>query len=181
MHMHKIILLCWAVTAIATAQPVLTEKTNPPTSDDSKRDNDSVASVYAVNGQFERVMVVRLKHQTDILAALETIVKKEKIANAAILSGIGSVTDYHVHSVGNRTFPTLNIFMKDTASSADIVNLNGYIIDRRVHAHISLCHADKAFGGHLEAGTKVFTFAVITIGVFQDGIDLSLVDKTNYR
>jgi hypothetical protein len=35
--------------------------------------------------------------------------------------------------------------------------------------------------GHLEAGTSVFTFAVATVGVFKDGIDLSRVDDKNYR
>jgi hypothetical protein len=34
---------------------------------------------------------------------------------------------------------------------------------------------------HLEAGTSVFTFAVVTVGVFKDGIDLSRVDDKNYR
>jgi predicted DNA-binding protein with PD1-like motif len=168
-------------TTIASAQPILTEKTMPANPGDLKQDNDSIPDVYAINGQFERVVVLRMKHQTDILAGLERIVKKEKINNASILSAIGSVTDYDIHSVGNRSFPTSNIFLKDTTSSADIINLNGYIIDGRIHAHISLSRADKAFGGHLEPGTKVFTFAVITLGVFQKGIDLRFVDKTDYR
>ena len=34
---------------------------------------------------------------------------------------------------------------------------------------------------HLEAGTGVFTFAVVTVGVFKDGIDLNRVDDKNYR
>ncbi len=165
----------------AFAQPVLTEKSMPAVPGDVKQNNDSVPDAYAIEGQFERVLVIRMKHQTDILAGLESIVKKEKITNAAILSAIGSVTDYTIHSVGNRTFPTSNIFVQDTTSSADILNLNGYVIGGRIHAHISLSRADKAFGGHLESGTKVFTFAVITLGVFQKGIDLGLVDKANYR
>jgi predicted DNA-binding protein with PD1-like motif len=59
--------------------------------------------------------------------------------------------------------------------------MNGYVIDGRVHAHITFADADKAFGGHLEPGTSVFTFAVVTVGVFKDGIDLSRVDDKNYR
>jgi hypothetical protein len=34
---------------------------------------------------------------------------------------------------------------------------------------------------HLEAGTSVFTFAVVTVGVFKDGIDLKGVDDKNHR
>jgi hypothetical protein len=40
---------------------------------------------------------------------------------------------------------------------------------------------DKAFGGHLEPGTTVFTFAIVTIGVLDDNIDLSKVDDWTYR
>jgi predicted DNA-binding protein with PD1-like motif len=181
MQFPKIAFLLLTITALSSAQPILTEKISPPNPDDSKQNSDSIPDVYAIDGKFDRVLVLRMKHQSDILACLENIIKKEKIVNAVILSGIGSVTDYNVHTVGNRTFPTANIFLKDTTSSADIVNLSGYIIDGRVHAHISLTRAEKAFGGHLEAGTKVFTFAIITVGIFQNGIDLRLVDKANYR
>ncbi len=59
--------------------------------------------------------------------------------------------------------------------------MNGYIIDGRVHAHITFTDADKAFGGHLEPGTKVFTFAIVTVGVLEDGTDLSRIDDKSYR
>jgi hypothetical protein len=41
--------------------------------------------------------------------------------------------------------------------------------------------ADKAFGGHLEPGTTVFRFPIVTVGVLKDGIDLSRVDDNTYR
>jgi predicted DNA-binding protein with PD1-like motif len=53
------------------------------------------------------------------------------------------------------------------------------VIDGRVHAHLTMANPDHAFGGHLEPGTNVFTFAIVTLGVF-DG-DLSRVDDKNYR
>jgi len=59
--------------------------------------------------------------------------------------------------------------------------MNGYIIDGRVHAHVTLTNEDGAFGGHLEEGTTIFTFAIVTIGIFKDGIDLSRVDDKTYR
>jgi predicted DNA-binding protein with PD1-like motif len=177
----KPLFLLLTFTTIAYSQPILTEKTSPASSSDAKPNSSAVPEVYTINGQFKRVAVVRLKNQTDILAGLESIVKEQKIHNAVILTGIGSVTDYHIHTVGSRSFPTRNIFVKDTTTSADIVNLNGYIIDGRVHAHISLAYADKAIGGHLEPGTKVYTFAIVTIGIFKDGIDLRRVDDKDFR
>jgi predicted DNA-binding protein with PD1-like motif len=50
----------------------------------------------------------------------------------------------------------------------------------RVHAHITLANADKAFGGHLEPDTTVFTFAVVT-GVLDDGLGLTKIDDWTYR
>lgn len=59
--------------------------------------------------------------------------------------------------------------------------MNGYIIDGRIHAHMTLANPDKAFGGHLEPGTTVFTFAVVTLGVLNDSTDLRRVDDKTYR
>jgi hypothetical protein len=44
-----------------------------------------------------------------------------------------------------------------------------------------LANPDRAFGGHLEAGTSVFTFAVVTLGVFKDGMELNRLDDKKYR
>ena len=135
----------------------------------------------SVTGQFERIVILRFKHETDLLAGLERMVKQEKILNAAILAGTGSVRNYHFHVVSNRTFPSTNIFVRDTTAPADIVSMNGYVIDGRVHTHISMTDSNKAFGGHLERGTNVFTFAIVTMGVFKEGVDLSRIDDKTYR
>ena len=98
-----------------------------------------------------------------------------------ILAGAGSVRNYQVHQVSNRDFPSKNMFVKDPTAPADLIGMNGYIINGAIHAHITLANPDKAFGGHLEPGTNVFTFAIVTIGVLNDSIDLSRVDDKTYR
>jgi predicted DNA-binding protein with PD1-like motif len=144
-------------------------------------DSQAVPPVYAISGQFERIVVLRFKYETDLLAGLENMVAKQKIRNAVILAGTGSVRNYHFHVVTNRTFPSTNVFVKDTTTPADIAGMNGYVIDGRVHAHITLTDAAKAFGGHLEPGTNVFTFAIVTLGLFKEGIDLRRIDDKTYR
>jgi hypothetical protein len=140
-----------------------------------------VPDVYAIRGQFDRVLVLRFKYEADLLAGLEKMVIEEKIRNAVILAGVGSVKGYQIHSVSNRTFPSKNIYIKDPTAPADIASMNGYIVDGKIHAHVTLTDPDKAFGGHLEAGTTVFTFAVVTVGVFADGVDLRRIDDKTYR
>jgi predicted DNA-binding protein with PD1-like motif len=109
------------------------------------------------------------------------MVKQQKISNAIILSGFGSVRGYQVHQVSNRTLPSKNMFVKNPTEPADILGMSGYISQGVMHPHITLATPDRAFGGHLEPGTTVFTFAVVTIGVLKDGVDLSRLDDKSYR
>lgn len=168
--------------AFAMGQETRTEIFKPTTPhDDSKANSAKVPDAYAISGQFERIVVIRLKFQADLLAGMEKMVKEQKIKNAVILSGIGSVRNYHIHSVSNRDFPSKNIFIKDASLPADIVSINGYVIDGRLHPHMTLATGEKAFGGHIEPGNSVFTFAIVTLGVFGDGVDLSKVDDKTFR
>jgi predicted DNA-binding protein with PD1-like motif len=73
------------------------------------------------------------------------------------------------------------MFVKDPTAPADLIGMNGYVIDGKIHAHITLANPEKAFGGHLEPGTSVFTFAIVTLGVLDDSVDLSKVDDKTYR
>lgn len=168
--------------AFAMGQVTRTEIVKPTTPlDDSKANSASVPDAYAVSGNFERIVVIRLKFQADLLAGMEKMVKEQKIKNAVILSGIGSLRNYHIHSVSNRDFPSKNIFIKDPSAPVDIISMNGYVIDGRIHSHMTLTTGEKAFGGHVEPGNSVFTFAIVTLGVFGDGMDLSKVDDKTFR
>ena len=179
----KPLLVTLACGLALAAQQSRHEITNPSPNpaDDAKGLSDKVPDVYAIPSQFERVIVLRFKFDTDILAGLQKMVKQEKISNAIILSAFGSVRGYQVHQVSNRTLPSKNMFVKDPTGPADIVGMSGYISKGVMHPHITLATPDKAFGGHLESGTIVFTFAVVTIGVLPDSADLSHLDDKSYR
>ena len=176
----KLAALTFLCAGLALGQQTRKEITNATTpSEDAKANSASVPDVYAITGKFDRVVVLRFKYQADLLAGIEKMVKEQKIRNAVILAGAGSVRNYQVHTVSNRTFPSKDTFIEDPSAPADIVSMNGYVIDGRVHAHMTLANPNHAFGGHLEPGTNVFTFAIVTLGVF-DG-DLSRVDDKTYR
>ena len=179
----KTLILMFSIAVVLSAQETRREIVNaaPTPEGDKKPNSDKVPDVYAVKGQFERILVLRFKYDVDLLAGLEKMVKQEKIRNAVVLSGAGSVRGYHIHQVSNRDFPSKNMFVKNPTEPADLISMNGYIIDGRIHAHMTLSTPDKAFGGHLEPDTKVFTFAIVTLGVLNDGTDLSRVDDKTYR
>ena len=148
---------------------------------DTKPLSDQVPDVFAVSGHFQRIVVLRFKFGTDLLAGLQKMIEKEKIRNAVVLSAFGSVRGYQIHKVSNRDFPTHDLFVKNPTAPADITGMSGLVMAGRLHPHITLADADKAFGGHLEPGTTVFTFAVITLGVLDDDLDLSRFDDSSMR
>jgi len=176
----RTILLLTLLTVGATAQQTRKEVTNPGPRDAAGLD-PKVPDVYAVPTQFERVLIFRFKNQTDLLAGLERMVKENHVQNAVILSAFGSVISYQVHEVSNRTFPSKDTFVADPTMPADIIGMSGFVMNGKLHPHITLATPDKGFGGHLEPGTKVFTFAVVTVGVLPAGLDLSKFDDKNYR
>ena len=172
-----LLVLCLA----AAAQESRREITTATAPEDAKPNNPKVPAAYAIPTQFERVVVLRFKYETELLSALERMVKENGIQNGVILSAFGSVRNYQVHQVSNRTLPSKNMFVKDESKPADIIGMSGMILNGRLHPHISLATPEKAFGGHLEPGTNVFTFAVVTIGVLPANLDLSKLDDKNFR
>ena len=136
--------------------------------------------MYAIEGQFDKIEVLRFKFGTDLLAGIEKIVAQKKIRNAVILAGAGSVRGYQVHQVSNRDLPSRNMFVKDPTAPADLIGMCD-AIEGHIHAHMTLATPERAFGGHLEPGTEVFTFGIVTLGVMKDGTDFSHLDDKNYR
>ena len=163
------IALITGITALAqqTRREQVNAAANP--ADDAKPNSDKIPDVYAVTGQFDRIVVLRFKFGADLLAGIERIVKDQKIRG------------YQVHQVSNRDLPSKNMFVKDPTQPADVIGMNGYVINGKVHAHMTMATPDRAFGGHLEPGTEVFTFGIVTLGVMKDGVDFSHLDDKSYR
>lgn len=176
----KMLLLLFLTASMTFAQETRRAVTIPRPAEDSRPNSDKVPDAYAITGHFDRIVVVRLKYKTDFLAGLEKMVKQEHIQNGVILSAIGSVRGYQLHQVSNRTLPTEDTFVKNPTQPADVVSMNGYVVDGKLHPHITLATPDRVIAGHLEPGTEVFTFAIVTIGVMNDA-DLGRVDDLNYR
>jgi predicted DNA-binding protein with PD1-like motif len=173
-------ILLLASLAVAAAQQTRVVTNHSP--GDARPNDPKVPDVYSVDaGKFERVLIFRFKYQADLLAGLEQMVKQNRIRNGVILAAAGSVTGYQVHQVVNGTFPSKIMFEQRADAPADLIGMNGYIMNGRLHPHITLATPQNAFGGHLEPGTKVFTFAIVTVGVLPDNLDLSKLDDKDYR
>ena len=63
--------------------------------------------------------------------------------------------------VSDRNLPPGNEFSK-AAVAMDLIAVQGYVFNGRVHAHITLADENqKSYGGHLAAGTIVFACEVV--------------------
>jgi predicted DNA-binding protein with PD1-like motif len=178
----KVLILFVMSASMLLAQETRRETVNAShnPADDTKANSDNVPDVYAITGHFDRIVVLRFKYQTDLLAGMEKMVKQEKIRNGVILSAVGSVRGYQLHMVSNRTLPSHDIFETNPTGPADLVSMNGYVIEGKLHPHMTLATPDKVIAGHLEPGTQVFTFAIVTIGVMND-VDFRRLDDKTYR
>jgi len=175
-------LLALMASGLLLAQETRRSAYNPAPNpvDDTKENSDAVPDAYALTGHFDRIVVLRFKYKTDLLAGMVKMVKQEHIQNGVILSGMGSLIGYQIHQTVNRTMPPEDTFENNPTGAADLDGMTGYIIRGRVHAHIVLATPDKAMAGHLEPGTLVFTYVIVTIGVMND-TDLNLIDEKTYR
>ncbi|MFP5238025.1 MAG: PPC domain-containing DNA-binding protein [Acidobacteriota bacterium] len=182
--MKKLIVIAFlCVTLMGSAQQTRRIRTHAAANpaDDRRPNSAMIPSVEVFRAQIQHVVILRFKYSTDLLAGLQQAIKDQGIRNAVILSGFGSVRNYQVHTVANRTLPPEDMLVKDPTASADIVSMSGMVMNGRVHPHITLANPKHAFGGHLEPDTNVFTFAVVTLGVLNDDLDLTKLDDWNER
>jgi len=133
-----------------------------------------------LTGHFDRIVVIRLKYKANLLDGMNRIVKQQHIQNGVILSAVGSLRGYEIHTVSNRDMPSQDTFVKNPTQPADLVSMNGYVINGRIHAHMTIATPDRVIAGHVEEGNEVFTFAVVTIGVM-NGTNLEKIDDKTYR
>ena len=91
----------------------------------------------------QRVVLARLNPGEDVLLSLRAAVQESQIQTGLILSGIGSLSRYRVHVVQTTQLPPGDVFFEGEGPF-DILCLTGYILEGRVHAHITLSNTEKA-------------------------------------
>jgi predicted DNA-binding protein with PD1-like motif len=162
--------------------PALAQTTHPKAmAEDLRPNNPKVPDAYAISGHFSRIVVMRMKYRTDLLRGMEKLVKQQKIRNGVILSGIGSLRGYRVHSVSSRDLPPSGSYVAAPNAPANLNGMNGYIVDGDIHAHVTMAvnQGRDTVSGHLEQGCEVLTYAIVTVGVLDT--PLGRVQEQNYR
>lgn len=122
-----------------------------------------------------RIVALRLDPGEDVLLSVRAAAREQGIDNAAILSGVGSLSRYHFHVVETTNDPPGNTFVEGEGPF-DILTVTGLVVNGEVHAHITFSNTEVAMGGHLEEGCQVLTFAVVIMAEAR-GVDFTRWDK----
>src|ERR1700739_2093348 len=127
--MKRLIPALLAATLSLSAQETRREvvHASPNPADDARQNSDQVPEVYALDTSVRRIVVLRFKFGTDLLAGLQRMVEEEEIRNAVSLSGFGSVRNYQVHQVGNRDLPPKDVFVENLSAPADVISVSGMV------------------------------------------------------
>jgi len=117
--------------------------------------------------EIKRVIMIRIAPGDDILLGVRQAVKEHGLKNGVVMTGFGSVRASHFHVVMSNDLPPAESYPK-SIQALDICVLGGFIIDGRVHAHITFSDERNAFGGHLEEGCLALTFTNLAIADMGD-------------
>ncbi len=118
--------------------------------------------MISTNAEMSRLLMVRMNPNEDILLAIRQAVKDNNIRNAVILGGAGSVCSANYHVVSNKEPDSSDVFC-EVDQHLDVISIQGLVIDGQVHAHIAFSDEHHGFGGHLEKGCRVLTFAAVAL------------------
>jgi predicted DNA-binding protein with PD1-like motif len=181
-YVTKLLAVVLATAGLLCAQETrrIVPNPSPNPADDAKPNSSAVPDAYALVGHFDRIVVIRLKYKANLLDGMKKIIQEQHIQNGVILSAVGSLRGYEIHTVSNRDMPSQDTIVKNPTQPVDLVSMNGYVINGRIHAHMTIATPDRVIAGHVEEGNEVFTFAVITIGVM-NGTNLDKIDDKTYR
>jgi predicted DNA-binding protein with PD1-like motif len=132
--------------------------------------------MFDLTTRIRELRMVRFDPDQDLLVELRNYAADHGIKNAVILNGIGSSKSYSYHVVSSPDLPPEEIYPKEKRA-LDIVSVQGFILNGRVHAHLLFSDEKISFGGHLEEGVSLLTFAILTLGIVDDDGDISRWDR----
>ena len=108
-------------------------------------------------------VVVRLERGEPLLESLRELVRREGIRNGVILSGFGSLDRSAFTGLLSGEYPATRFHRDRRKGGIEVLNITGVIADYHVHAHLTLCQRDRAFGGHLDEGCRVLSLCEIVL------------------
>lgn len=137
-------------------------------------------STTLATGHLGRVLAVRMSPGTDVMQELEAVCRKEKLCNAVILSGIGSLNGAVFMTPEPKENMKAGFGYGDPivlTGAIEVLSLTGMVChgDSGVLLHVHGTFSDqdgKCYGGHLGTGNRVLLTVDIVLAEI-DGISMN--------
>lgn len=113
--------------------------------------------------QMGRVFAIRLDKGDDLLECLQSFINKNVVRDAAVVSGIGTLSDCVLHMVTTTGLPAIEHFEKWEDKPLEIASIDGIIADGQPHLHMVVSDTHAAYAGHVEPGCRVLYLAELVI------------------
>jgi predicted DNA-binding protein with PD1-like motif len=98
-----------------------------------------------------RIHILRVDPGDDVLESINSFLRGTALRQAVVLGGYGTLSAYHLHWVTHNHIPTDNAFVRGEGG-AEILGMNGLVVEGEPHIHMTLATPAGAYGGHMEPG-----------------------------
>ena len=109
-------------------------------------------------------IVIALEPEEDMLQAILEALARESVANAVVLSGVGTLSRVMVSKVGHCR-------PQKHDGIVDLLSLQGIIADGEASVYLSAANVQGTFGGRLLTGTMVDTAAEVVLGRLEQSLE----------
>jgi len=99
--------------------------------------------------------ILRVDPGEDVLGCVHEFLAGQKIRQAVLVGGYGTLVAHHLHWVKHGRIPPENAFGRGEGG-IEILGMSGLVVDGEPHIHITLSTRDGAYGGHLEEGCRAY-------------------------
>lgn len=98
-----------------------------------------------------------------LLEAIQQGIEEQDVRNGVVISGIGTLKNFHMHYITHTDFPPADEFV-DIERPLELLSVSGVIADGQPHLHVVVsCGRDEVYAGHLEPNSEVAYLAEIAI------------------
>ncbi|MEZ0539769.1 PPC domain-containing DNA-binding protein [Fibrella arboris] len=128
------------------------------------RMSDVTAQAVPNTGELSpmQTISVRFRPGQDLKAELDKLVREQRIGAGLVLTCVGSLTEAGIRLANQETTTTY-------LGHFEIVSLVGTLSINGSHLHLSIADSTgRTIGGHLMAGTNIYTTAELVIGLLPE-------------
>jgi predicted DNA-binding protein with PD1-like motif len=136
---------------------------------------EGISMRYFTSDSVGRTFVISLQKGDLLLETIAELAVKEKIENAAIVSGIATFDEANMQMTTTYDYP-IGYKVVNLREPLELASLDGTIIHFEPHIHGVVSNPDQTWAGHILEGCKILYLGEVVI---QELVGMNLTRKPN--